>query len=88
LRPCLVIGIAEFGDIILCQITSQRYSSKRAISLQATDFATGSIAVASYIRPDKIATLDMSMINRSLGTLTEPKLREIKLQLKAVFEIS
>jgi mRNA interferase MazF len=88
LRPCLIIGIAEFENIVLCQITSKRYHSKRAISLKSSDFAKGSIVTDSFIRPDKIATLDKMMIKRVLGTLSNDKLSEFKLGLKAFLEIS
>jgi len=87
LRPCLVIGVAEFNDIVLCQITSKSYSSKRAVSLKRTDFSKGSIVIDSFIRPDKIATLDKGMINNVLGTINEIKLGEVKLKLKAFLEI-
>jgi len=33
LRPCLVIGLVEFNDVLLCQTTSKDYGSRRAISL-------------------------------------------------------
>ncbi len=88
LRPCLIIGIAEFDDVVLCQITSKRYQSKRAIALLRTDFGQGSIIVDSFIRPDKIATLDRSMIEKVLGNLSDPKLLEVKLKLKEFLEIS
>jgi mRNA interferase MazF len=87
LRPCLVIGIAGFDDIVLCQITSKSYKSKRAVELTQKDFAQGSIVTNSFIRPDKIATLDRNMIKRILGTVTESKLKEIKLNLKVFLEI-
>ncbi len=88
LRPCLVIGIAEFNDIVLCQITSKRYSSKRAVSLVNDNFDGGSIVTNSFIRPDKIATLDKSMINRVLGRVTDAKLQEVKAKLKPFLEIN
>jgi mRNA interferase MazF len=89
LRPCFIIGIAEFDDVVLCQITSNRYGSKRAIPLQETaDFARGSIVTNSYIRPDKIATLDRRMITRVLGTVTATKLLEVKTSLKEFLEIA
>lgn len=88
LRPCLIIGIAEFDDIVLCQITSKRYRSKRAIPLHQTDFNNGSIVVASFIRPDKIATLDRTMIKKVLGGLSGSKLIEVKIKLKAFLEIN
>jgi len=88
LRPCLVVGIAEFNDVALCQITSQTYQSERAVSLNNEDFVNGSIVINSYIRPDKIATLDTSMIKKVLGNLSEAKLREVKEKLSLFFEIS
>jgi mRNA interferase MazF len=87
LRPCLVIGIAEFDDVALCQITSRRYHSQRAVPLTNDDFDRGSIITNSFIRPDKIATLDKSMIKKTLGTITDTKLREVKVKLKAFLEI-
>ena len=88
LRPCLVLGLAEFEDVILCQITSRSYRSKRAIALTKKDFRRGSIVVDSFIIPDKIATLDTSMIVRTLGELKKAKLDEVKAVLKKVLEIS
>jgi mRNA interferase MazF len=67
LRPCLVLGIADFNDVLLCQITSKQYGSKKAVRLVKSDFSEGSIVVDSFIRPDKIATLDRNRIKRSLG---------------------
>jgi len=87
LRPCFILGIAEFDDIVLCQITSNRYRSKRAIALKPTDFNQGSIIRNSFIRLDKIATLDKRMVRRVLGSVTESKLREVKLALKEFLEI-
>jgi len=87
LRPCLVIGIAEFNDIALCQITSQQYRSNRAVPLLQTDFILGSIITNSYIRPDKIATLDRAMIKQILGVINENKLNQVKQKLRAFLEI-
>lgn len=87
LCPCLVIGIAEFDDIVLCQITSKRYHSKRAVALLKIDFTAGSLVTDSFIRPDKIATLDKSMIKRDLGTVSAAKLQDVKGALKIFLEI-
>lgn len=86
LRPCLVIGLAEFGDVIVCQITSQVYGSNRAISLTAKDFSSGSLVIDSFIRPDKIATLDTTIIQKNLGKITTVKLTEAQRILKEVLE--
>jgi mRNA interferase MazF len=87
LRPCLVVGVAEFDDVVLCQITSKRYQSERAVALLRSDFAKGSIVADSFIRPDKIATLDKSMIKEVLGNLSVDKLGEVKFRLKDFLEI-
>ncbi len=87
LRPCFIVGIAEFDDVVLCQITSKRYQSNRAVVLLQTDFSRGSIVMDSFIRPDKIATLDRSMIQKVLGTVTDTKLDEVKSKLKVFLEI-
>lgn len=86
-RPCLIIGLAEFGDIIVCQITSKRYRSRKAIQLSNNDFKSGSIVITSFIRPDKIATLDRTIIIKTLGVLNSQKLFEIKAAIKKVLEI-
>lgn len=87
LRPCLVIGIAEFNDVALCQITSKQYQSRRALSLLQSDFVQGSIVTDSFIRPDKIATLDRAMIKQVLGTIHARKLEEVKQGLKSFLDI-
>ena len=88
LRPCLVIGLADFNDILLCQITSKDYGSRKAVKLLKTDFSKGSLVVNSFIRPDKIATLDKVRIKRELGIITQTKLSEVKERLKGILDIS
>ena len=87
LRPCLIIGISEYDDILMCQITSQLYDGKRVIPLNSTSFKEGSIVVNSFIRPDKIATIDKKMIKKILGTLKLNKINEVKVGLRSVFEL-
>ena len=78
-RPALVLANVEFGNLILCQITSKPYTSKIAISLKSADFAKGSLPVASFVRPDKLFTADTTIIKNAVGQLT-PKSKEAVLQ--------
>ena len=87
-RPYLLLGIAEFEDVVLCQITSRRYRSKSAISLTNDDFSSGSIIVSSFIRPNKLATLNKSKVRRVLGIVSDSKMSEVKLNLKNFLDIS
>ncbi|HEX8021614.1 type II toxin-antitoxin system PemK/MazF family toxin [Mucilaginibacter sp.] len=66
-RPALVLADLQGDDIILCQITSQQ--SKDIYAIDQTDFANGSLPIASNIRPSRIFTADKKMIIRTAGTL-------------------
>ena len=84
-RPALVVGQAEFNNFILCQITSQANTSKRAVLLVDTDFASGSLNLNSYIRPDKLFTVERSVIERKAGSIKTIKLNVVKAKIKAIF---
>lgn len=73
LRPALILANAEFGNFILCQITSKPYSSKTAIRLVDSEFKTGKLPVTSYIRPDKLFTAEAGIIVKTAGQLTDKK---------------
>lgn len=78
-RPALVLATVEFDNLILCQITSNPYSSKTAIRINPSDFAKGSLPVVSFVRPDKLFTADASIIKNPVGELT-PKTKNIVLK--------
>lgn len=69
-RPALVLANVEFGNLILCQITSKPYTSKIAICIKANDFTEGSLPIVSYVRPDKLFTADVTVIKHTVGRLT------------------
>ena len=69
IRPALVLANVEFGNLILCQITSKPYTSKIAICIKSTDFTEGSLPVVSYARPDKLFTADATIISSIAGQL-------------------
>ena len=77
-RPVLVIASSQGDDLILCQITSQIRRDPYAISLTAQDFSVGSLKQASFVRPDKLFTLDASIILYSAGHVANEKLEAIK----------
>lgn len=85
-RPALVIGYAEFDNLILCQITSKSYTSKTAIRLTSDEFASGDLELISYIRPDKIFTVESSLITGSVGKLNNTKLKKVKSSVQSLFD--
>ncbi len=69
----------EFGNFILAQITSKRYSSKTAIRIKSSDFVEGGLPIVSFVRPDKLFTADVSIIRNVAGVLAA-KTQEAVLQ--------
>ena len=61
-RPALVVAGFTGDDILLCQITSQTISDQYAISLLESDFASGGLRQASYIRPNRLFTADSNIV--------------------------
>jgi len=86
IRPALVLAIVEFENLILCQITSKRYSSKTAIRIELKDFARGNLPVTSFVRPDKLFTADASIIEGIAGKLNAKKKGIILLKVLALFK--
>ncbi len=84
-RPALVLTNVEFGNLILCQITSKPYTSKIAISIKSGDFAKGNLPVISYIRPDKLFTADVSIIKDVVGELNQTTKNKILKAVHALF---
>jgi len=73
LRPAVVLADAGRGDWVLCQITSNPYSDPRAITLEDTSFAAGSLQITSYARPAKLFTASSSLMVAQVGMLkTQP----------------
>ncbi|MCI0358945.1 MAG: type II toxin-antitoxin system PemK/MazF family toxin [Planctomycetaceae bacterium] len=75
-RPVLVLVDLLGDDLILCQITSQAKSDAFSIALNATDFARGNLPLASYVRPNRLFTVDQAVIIRTAGRVKPAKLQE------------
>lgn len=84
-RPALIVAIVDFDDLVLCQITSKAYASTKAIQLTAADFATGSLPITSYIRPNKLFTAEPSIISKVYGELKSAKLGQVHAALRKLF---
>jgi mRNA interferase MazF len=68
-RPAVCLADAGRGDWVLCQVTSSPYGDPLAIPLDAPDFASGGLLVASYARPGKLFTAHVGLMVRSVGVL-------------------
>jgi mRNA interferase MazF len=68
-RPAVCLAAAGRGDWVLCQITSNPYGDPAAVALDAPDFASGGLLVASVARPGKLFTAHAGLMIRSVGVL-------------------
>jgi len=84
LRPAVVLADASKGDWVLCQVTSKPYSDSRAIELNSSSFAKGSLHAVSYARPGKLFTANQNLITRQIGTLKDDALKQV---VEAVVEL-
>ncbi len=83
-RPALVLAEVEYGDLLLCQITSKTYGARNAVEITATDFASGSLPLTSYARPSRLFTAEPSLVQSTAGQLTEAKRKEVGAAVGAV----
>ena len=77
-RPALVVAQGEYGDIILCQITSKPKKSAEAVELKDNDFHAGKLKITSYVRPKKIFTADLGLILYKAGKIKKEKITEVE----------
>ncbi len=72
-------------DLILCQITSQAHRDKSSILLDAIDIESGQLHARSSIRPNRLLTVEQSVILYSAARLTSAKLGETLSKLRQLF---
>ena len=78
LRPAVVLAELDRQDFILAQITSQPYADPRSIQLEESSFSHGGLQRTSFARPGKLFTAHVSLIDRSVGSLTNASLESIR----------
>ena len=79
--------MAELGgdDLILCQITSQSRSDGYSVPLDLSDFQKGRLTVDSFIRPNRLFTVEQSVILYSAAKVKDAKLSEVKSKIRQLF---
>lgn len=86
LRPAVCLADAGRGDWVLCQITSNAYGDPLAAPLDAADFASGGLLVASVARPGKLFTAHQSLVSRTVGKLTDAAFQRVLAAVIAVLQ--
>lgn len=84
-RPALVLADLPGGDLILCQITSRQRSDGFSIALNSSDFERGQLHQQSFIRPQRLFTVEATVILYSVGKLHSARLSEALAKTRELF---
>jgi mRNA interferase MazF len=84
-RPALVVADLAGSDLILCQITSQARSDAFSIALTAADMQRGQLSVDSFVRANRLFTVEFSVILYTAGKVKDQKLEEVRAAVRKLF---
>ena len=84
-RPALVVADLPGDDLILCQITSRARSDGHSVALSTADFEKGRLAVDSFIRPQRLFTVEHTVILYAAAKVKDAKLQEVRGKIRQLF---
>jgi len=70
-RPVLVLKCPKGDDLIVLQITGSSYEKSVEVLIKEKDFLKGSLKRDSFVRIDKIASIEKSLIKYKIGSLNK-----------------
>ena len=76
-RPALVIKAPKGGDLIVSQITGKSQEPSFEAQVNRKDFKEGGLKIDSYLRLDKIFSVEKSIVRYKAGSLKPEKFKEI-----------
>ena len=81
-RPALVVADLTGDDLILCQITSRSRRDGYSVALTSEDFERGYLNIDSSIRPNRLFTVEQSVIVYSAAKVKSSKLKEVRAKIR------
>jgi mRNA interferase MazF len=84
-RPALVIADLPGADLILCQITGRSHWDAFAVPLDSSDCERGRIDQPSFIRPQRLFTVEQRVCLQSIAKVTAEKFDEVFKKARALF---
>jgi len=78
------MGKPVVGEV-LCQITSQSRQDGYSVPLSGGDFDRGHLNVDSFIRSNRLFTVDQSLILYSAAKVKTSKLNETRAKIRELF---
>lgn len=75
-RPALVLAEVDERDVIVCQITSRPYASRRPVTIRGDAMVSGSLPQLNYARPEKLFSASRTHLRRSIARIDRKTLEE------------
>lgn len=70
-RPVLALTTADrYGDFIALPVTS-RPQTDHGLPIPAEDMLTGTLPAASWVRTDRVVTLNASLVVKTIGRISD-----------------
>ena len=88
-RPALVLSTEAYNrsgsDLLVCAVTSNLQNTSHSVLLSGRDMETGVLPVESRIKADKIATLEKSIIVKTVGRVKPGILGQVLKEVLILF---
>lgn len=84
-RPVLILKVPKGEDIIVAQITASSYEKSVEIPLEKNSFRVGGLKRKSFVRMDKIASIEKSLVKYKAGSLKHEKFEEVLNKIVSFF---
>ena len=84
-RPALVVADLTGDDLILCQITTQTRRDPYSVALASSDFESGRLNIDSFIRSNRLFTVDHSVVIYTAAKVKSSKLNEVRAKIRQLF---
>lgn len=84
IRPTVQLSSAKGDDIVLCAISTKKHSS---FDIKITPTKANGLKKVSYIRTNKIATIEKRLALAKLGDLDAGTKKSVQTKLKSLFNI-
>lgn len=71
-RPVVALTAPDhYGDFIGLAVTSRTHHAE-VVAISIDDLVSGSLPAASWIRTDRVVTLNASLVTKSIARIAEP----------------
>ena len=84
-RPVVVVADVQMGDWVVCTITGSRQRRPGDIEIHSQDVQSGGLRRSSWVRVNRLYTLNERLFNQVVGQLTDAKMAEVTAAVRSLF---